>query len=363
MSAAIITLAVVALTLVWFGLPLIPTIIEVRKRTEARPLAVDRENDGEVRHFARRFKAYIESNFQEPALAERLNQGTAWEGYFNDRTPYQIIEKSGEAFLRMARTVASIPALAIFSGAISLPDRLKFPFGLYASEDIETGANAVVRSVYGKSNVRLKEGTSVLRWIHAEGDLSISSGCAIYGRASSDRNMQVGPGVEFERLHATRLMFGIPVPAQPAATAPFPAAFKPNAKPMSGDCFSVDGDLEVPPNTLLRGNFVVLGNIKLGRRSRIEGSLKSHEDFQTESGVIIEGSVVSGRDLDIGAGCQIYGPAVARRRLRIREGAQIGSDLHPTSAIAPSIIVDRGVLVYGTVWARESGRTGESNAD
>src|ERR1044071_6110568 len=121
--AAIILLIFAA---VWFCLPLFPTIWEIRRRREARPLIVDRENDGEVRHFARRFKAYLESNFTHPTLRECIYQGNRMEGRFNDGTPFQVVAKNNFGWLRAAQNSRSAAGIIIFTGPVVLPYRLEF---------------------------------------------------------------------------------------------------------------------------------------------------------------------------------------------------------------------------------------------
>ena len=77
----------------WFALPLIPTMVELRRRREAHPLAIDMENDGEVRHFARSFKRYLESNFLDPALREHVDSGSALSGSLSDGEPLQSSQR------------------------------------------------------------------------------------------------------------------------------------------------------------------------------------------------------------------------------------------------------------------------------
>jgi predicted acyltransferase (DUF342 family) len=107
---------------------------------------------------------------------------------------------------------------------------------------------------------------------------------------------------------------------------------------------------------------VVRGSIKIGRRARVEGSLKSFKDFRIEAGAAIFGSAVSGGDLDMGPASRVSGPAVASRHLKIGADCRIGAADRLTSAIAPIISVEKGAVVYGTVWARESGRVGQVHA-
>ena len=171
-----------------FGLPLVPTIVELGKRG-ARPLPVDRTNEGEIRHFANTFKTLLESNFRNPTLRECIDQGVDLQGKFDDGTPYRVLRSTTGTFEPATPDSRSIPELIIFSGSIAVPAGLEFVHGLYAAEDIDCGKKTVVRSLYGASNVRLREGAVVLRWIHVDNELIAGAACQLYGRASAEESM------------------------------------------------------------------------------------------------------------------------------------------------------------------------------
>jgi cytoskeletal protein CcmA (bactofilin family) len=358
MSELLAVFILFGVAIVWFSLPFLPTMIEMRERTEARPLSVDRENDGEVRHFARRFKTYLESNFRRPPLRESVEQGVGLEGRFEDGTPYRVVGKTDDYFSQQARGPQSVTEIIVFSGPAGVPDSFEFVHGIYAADNIECGRETLIRSLYGERDVRLAERCAVLRWLYAENELVVGEGSSLYGRASAEAGMRLGAHVEFERLHARRIVFEggrAPVPSNVLSYIPLTPA-QVRATRMSGNCYSVDDDLDVPPQTVIRGDFVVRGAVRIGRHARIEGSIKSHQDMRMADGVFVDGSVISGRDLEIGGDCRIRGPVVASRTLRIRTGCEIGQPTYATSAIAPSIFVEPGVLVFGTVWARIVGK-------
>ena len=360
MSELLALFILFGVAIVWFSLPLLPTMIEIRQRTEARPLAVDRENDGEVRHFARRFKAYLESNFRRPTLRECVEQGVGLEGRFEDGTLYRVVGRTDDYFSQPARGPQSVTGIIVFSGPAGVPDGFEFVHGIYAADNFECGRKTLIRSLYGVRDVRLAERCVVLRWLHAENELVVGEGSSLYGRASAEAWMRLGAHVEFERLHARRIIFeggSAPLPSNVLSWIPLPPAQVRTTR-MAENCYSVDDDLEVPPQTVIRGDFVVRGAVRIGRQARIEGSIKSHQDMRMADGVLIEGSVISGGDLEIGGDCRIRGPVVASRTLRIRSGCEIGLPTYATSTIAPSIFVEPGVLVFGTVWARNHGRVG-----
>jgi predicted acyltransferase (DUF342 family) len=249
-----------------------------------------------------------------------------------------------------------------------LPDALEFAYGIYSAADIECGRRSLIRSLYSEDDARLRERSVILRWLHVGKDLVAGDRCALYGRASADQSMSIGAGVEFERLNARRIMFGNAVVAvatqgvderQDASHVlpPFTPVHA-NVRSLSANCFAHDQDLYVPPGTLARGNFVVRGTVRIGSGARVEGSIKSYLDMRIEADAFIDGSVTSGRDLEVGNSCRVRGPAVASRRLTVHSGCQIGFEGSPTSAIAPTIFIDSGVLVYGSVWARRYGKAG-----
>ena len=342
-----------------FGLPLVPTIVELRKRGAARPLSVDRTNEGEIRHFANTFKTLLESNFRNPTFRECLDQGVDLQGTFNDGTPYRVLRSTTGMFAPATPDSRSIPELIIFSGPSVVPASLEFVHGLYAAEDIDCGKKTVVRSLYGARNVRLREGAVVLRWIHVDNELIVGAACQLYGRASAEESMRIGPGVEFERLYAPRLVFENPSIVTPAHVSDgTPCQFvKVKATRMAGRCYAIDGDLDLPPNSLIHGDFVVRGTVTIGRNSRVEGSIKSRKRMWIQRGTTIKGSVISS-ELEIESDCRIRGPVVASSEMIIHTGCRLGDEMHPTSVTAPYILVDPGVLAFGTVWARERGRVG-----
>ena len=79
------------------------------------------------------------------------------------------------------------------------------------------------------------------------------------------------------------------------------------------------------------------------------------KDMVIEDGVSVEGSLISTRTMRIGPHCAIHGPVIAERGLAIANGTRCGTLEYPTTVSAPEIEVEEGVVVFGTLWAREHG--------
>ena len=128
MTEALAAFALISIAIAWFSIPFIPTVEELRRRTEARPLIVDRENDGEVRHFARRFKAYLQSNFRSPTIVDCIRKGVPVSGHFHDGTEYRVVARD-VAVAALGGARRSMQGVVVFTGPVVLPERLTFSGG------------------------------------------------------------------------------------------------------------------------------------------------------------------------------------------------------------------------------------------
>jgi hypothetical protein len=66
--------------------------------------------------------------------------------------------------------------------------------------------------------------------------------------------------------------------------------------------------------------------------------------------------LISAGKMRIGPHCAIHGPVVAERQLEIATGVRCGTLEQPTTVSAPHIEIEEGVVVFGTLWAREHGQ-------
>jgi len=147
------------------------------------------------------------------------------------------------------------------------------------------------------------------------------------------------------------------VPAAAALAAPpTRRAFElPHGAEESGGRWLVQGDLIVPEWSTFTGDLVATGRLRVGAGAEITGSVKGRAGVWVEDDARVRGSVVSPRDLVIGARCHIGGPVIAEHEVRIGAGARVGTVDRPTTVSAPCVRVQAGVVVHGTIWARDEG--------
>jgi hypothetical protein len=341
----------------WAALPLLPSLIEARRRTDVKPLRVVRTADVDIRHFAKAFQARVDGPLGAALAASRAG-GVAVPGRLEDGTPYVALPAGlSPALVTPRGGPATCDTVTLGSGDLALPARALFPFEAYAAGDVEVGEQCVCRAILAGGDLRLGRGCWSLRWLHARSSLLARESCALHGRASAEGSMRLEEGVRFERLHAPTVAFGAPLPPAPppATRQPYTSADVPGLVEDAAGRWLVRDRLEIPAGRLLVSDLVVTGELRVGAGTRIVGSVKSRGDLFLGAGVEVEGSVVAGRDLHVGRGCDIRGPVIAERDARIEAGTRIGTADRPTTLSVRCLEIEAGSVVHGTVWTHGGG--------
>lgn len=341
-------LLLLAVTLAWFVLPLIPALRELFWPTDVLPLKVVDRAAGEVDFFARNFRRYFDN--QMSALAATP---------VGDRPPDALPD--GTRLLRLGTASeagsGSEDRLVVVEHQLALPGNETFLVELYAHAPFTGGPGAVYRAVYAEQELILGEGSRVLRWAHAAGSLSAGAHSVLQGRISSDRTVLLGGGVRFERIGAPVIAVGTANEPPPDPPALAPKFVLPEGAYAVGDHVRVEGDLAILGGVRVTGSLVVAGSITIGLGTVVEGSIKAHRDIELSDEVQVRGSIVARRRVMVGAAAWIGGPVIAEERIRLGRSAVVGGPSHPATVSAPEVELSQGATVYGQISALQGGRT------
>jgi predicted acyltransferase (DUF342 family) len=354
MSTNSAVLALIALTGVLLVLPLLPLVIEVCRSSDVRPLNVIQQHAGEVGYFANSFRSYI--NAIRPELDRCAETGATAKGRMPDGAEYLVLGRGEDALmLPLRRPDGSCPVFLASSTTLLLPPNLSFARDIYANGRFIGAVNNSYRAVLAEQEVHLAAGSRVMRWIHAGGEFIADPLCQLFGRVTSDRSIRLSHRSRFVRLNAPRIEIGPPPPAKSAAS---PLERTVNLPPQR---FLHHGDFSIPAGEIFRGDLVVRGRLSIGKGARVYGSVKCEKDMLIEAGAAVAGSVITERRMRIGSNCNLHGPVIAERSLFIAKGTSCGTAAEPTTVSAPEIAVENGVIVFGTLWAREDGKVLEKS--
>jgi cytoskeletal protein CcmA (bactofilin family) len=349
-----IAVAVLVLVLgLMFMLPLIPALVELRRKSDALPLSVVQQNAGEIRYFANSFRSYIKG--LEPIMQRCLASGATETGTLPDGENYVVLGRADEPLVRAIKEQNAIHPVVIAAGIdLVVPPEATFSRDIYARGQFEGGKKNNYRAILGERDVHLGEASRVQRWVHAVGEFTADLGCRLYGRISSDLLIRLRADCSFLRMNAPCIEIGHP--ASTAEAAPRSSIIPANPGSRSSPRFLHDGDFEVLAGQVISGNIVIRGKLHIHSGARICGSVKSVKDMVIEHGVSVEGSLITAGKMRIGPHCSIHGPVIAERELAIAIGTRCGTPEYPTTVSALQIEVEEGVVVFGTLWARQRGR-------
>ena len=340
---------------------LLPAIDEWRARRDAQPLKVVREYDGDVRYFAYRFAGFVDRNFGVMLLRCR-RENSVRDGTLPDGQIFHIVSAEGHPVMQdTERSERLVKRVMLGCGQLVLENDLRFEREIYADGPIHGGTGNVYCALLATGDIKLGEKSAVLRWSHTEGAFTGGDGSMLFGRVSAQRSIAVGPRSNFTRLNAPVIDFagGATRPERDFAVLELVPNELPNVFDTRGGRTLVKGDIAIPPRTRIEGGLVATGRVRIGRDAWVSGNVKGGKGVYVEAGAWIDGAVISGKALHIEGSCWIKGPIISERHVTIGRNCRLGSPEKPTTVSAEAILVSCGVTVYGSVWARTTGRVGD----
>ena len=341
-----------------FVLPLLPALIELQWPQDAKPLRVVREYDSNVANFAHGFEHFIEAKFAQSLATLAPTEIRSVE---MDNGGLCILMGKSATFSLDAIESSSLTVqhLLVCGGDVQLPDQVLYEAEVFTGANFCSGALSAFRAVLAKGSAVLGHDNVVLRWIHACGVLAVGRGGQLFGRASSDARIELAVDVAFERLHAPQIHFGA---SQLAAVALPIVARIPcesvlgSMDRLHGGLWRVPQDVTLPPASVCQYGLVVQGNVLVGALSWLQSSLKANGEIVLHAQCRVDNAVVATEGIEIGSSCHIKGPIISEVEVLVRSGSTVGTAGSPTTISAPRIVIETGVVVFGSVWAREQGQ-------
>lgn len=345
-------LALLALTLVWLLLPLLPALREIARPTDVAPLKVVDRSSGYVAYFARNFRQYLDR--QMAALPAEAQAGD-YVGKLPDGTQFLRVHKS-PAGLAHEVDEGTQNRLVVVDSSMQLADNRTFLMEVYARAPTIGGAGSVYRAIYADRELGLGERSTVLRWAHACGTFGVGSHSVLRGRITSDTAVVLGGNVSFERIGAPVISVGTVRVPPPASRELKSWQLPPEARKV-GDHYRIDSDLMIPGGVRVSTNLVVAGALTIGPGTLVEGSVKAHRDVELGDGAQVRGAVIAKRRIMIGSEARLDGPVIAEERIRIGQGSVVGASDLPATVSAPEVELMAGATVYGQISAPLGART------
>ncbi len=342
-------LLLLAATALVVMLPMLPAIVEWRRKTDVGPLFIDTSDAQDPAFLARSFAAHLAEAIVKGQ--NRLGRSLIAVAPADDDWPLTDREWRDARSRRVwhAFTDAELPFGVNFLGEVAARGALR------------TAEGGLYRALWSGSTLQLAARSTVLRWAHGQ-VVEVGRGCRLAGRVSADDCILVRGKSSFTMLHAPTLRFsssrvGAPAP-MPLNQSMFRLGLPEQVEWDGSACRgTADASLDVAAYRAWRGDLVCRADLFLGAGCNVHGSVKAHGDIVVEGHCTVNGNIVCEGAISLGAGCVVRGSVISEVEVVLGEGCLIGQPSRPATVAAPSIRIAPGVVVHGTLWASESGRT------
>lgn len=337
-------------------LPFIPAIIEIRKKTDAAPLKVVQEYDVDVHFFANTYRKYVKEHFSE--FLSDTDAANAVQGKLEDDTQYFIVNHNHEVPLtEEEKNAMTTHSMLVSTDSLKLPGLMSYLTELYAADSIKGGKEDIYRALLAENNIDIAEESMLLRWMHAGQSIDVKPRSVLHGRVSADNTIHLSIDCHFERLYAPTIIFGNSIPQHQNLTdlnklSPEDIAYEVDT---GGERWLIESDVNIPDNSLIESNLIVVGKLKIGKGCRIMGSVKSRRNLYLGEGTEITGSLVSNKNIHCANNCSIAGPVISEKTIYLGANSVIGSEEKSTTISAEEIQVTTNTVAYGLIWARHKG--------
>lgn len=346
-------LLLATLTMLVFGLPLVPAVLEWRRRSDVRPLAIDSEHTLDVAAAAAVFRAMVTPQHEKSGLHGHAHR-------INALRP--VVQVTGTFMPTATEACNGVCSRTIVtSGSLVLPDSYTFSADIYGRRGICTGQRNRMQVLLSEGEILMRSGSELQRWAHAR-SVHVEPGCRLLGPLSALYTIRLEEDCEFTSVSAAVVGFGarhLAAPPDMDQAAPPGGDWAHavlNPPEASDGRWLVTHDLTFPASTLYRGDLVVHGDLWIGAGARIIGSVKASGSIWSGARVRVDGALIAGSTISVGRECAIAGPVAAEVEIEVGARSIIGEANQRTTLVAPVLHVWAGTVVYGAACAPEEGR-------
>lgn len=350
MTGALGFAGVLAGTIAWIALPLIPAVRELIAPRDAGPLDAVGSDSGDLTFFADSFQQFVRTGgYAEAQPDTELPDG---------RRVARLVADGTTAIDQRTGVVIAPPAS-------TFPADSECPAELYGVGDLTVGASTTIRAAFSEGQLTLAPHVNVSRWVHGERALAVGDAVQLLGRATSRGAVALGRGVLFDRILAPYIVVG------QATVAPSSLSrdawelqdsrpqfhLKRASAILASQHWLVDENLEIPEGHVFSGSLVVRGRLRIGANAEIRGSVKAHGLLTVGQGAVVTGTAAGRRDIRLMEDSRVYGPVISEGTVTLCERARVGLPTMPASVSADRIMLQDGAEVFGSLSARREGAT------
>lgn len=322
-------IVLLALTILIFIIPFVPTIREFLRKTDCKPLDVGHPEQLKPKQWLEHFKTFIHTNFSD---LQNINHSSCFI-YPNNET----------------KTQTNHLTIAI-NHKMVLSNNIKFTNRIYSTEEVITGENNIIQEIFTEGSLTIKQNSNIVKAAYSGSEMIVNRNCHLGDYAIAKQKIVLNENTLFHYLEAPAIYFEI-CDQNPLQMVSFePSDLKQNlSREISWHKYFIK------PNSQLQQHLVIKNSLSIAANCNLVGNIKSYKSLIVASNTKIHGALFSKTIIDIANACQILGPIIATKEITIGNNCQIGTPQQPTSIVATKITIGKGTVIFGMILAKEIG--------
>ena len=234
---------------------------------------------------------------------------------------------------------------------------VNFEKEIYACQNVCLMNVELIRAVYCKKNITIGNHAKILRWIDADGIITVFDDSDLGISISSGSEIRLGVNCIFRRLYAPVIYFGKQAGAKYYPELHYAFWDQPDDKysEIHWDLRYVTKE-HTDEDGVLLGGIITKHNLTVLEGLVVKGSIRSQKSIRICNGAKIIGNLFAERNIEIGSEVVIMGTAFTQGELSVEKNSAIGRPGFIKSAIARhAVSFQEGCRVYGYVSTEEKG--------
>ncbi len=324
-------------------LPVVPSLREIYRPKDDKPLNINMEYAKDPRYFDKAFRHMIKGAMSNEDPGMQMVS-------LSKQDRVEVIKSTGNQ-----GNGEALDHILFVTGDLSTEASARFDKEIYVSGRAQIGKLNSLRALVCDGDVDLGEGTVVTRWVGSPGTIRVSDNCVLGVRTACDEDIFIGRNTFFRSLYGKQIHIG-----EGADNAlvmnenerPESLYQKKQKKKRKNGQLWMPRRVLVPSKTRRKKDIDSKRDLVIGEDSHIEGNVRTRGKLTLNENVIIEGDVMAEKDIIIKRGCVIRGRVLSKMSIYVAEDFVLGAQEAPRSMIAKGELeIGEESRIYGSLKA------------
>lgn len=230
------------------------------------------------------------------------------------------------------------------------PEGITFNKEIYANKNVYLLGIKSITGIYCKEKLLLGSGIDVVRWVDAEGEITIEDNCSLGIITSSDTRIILGENSIFTKMMAPEIFLGFNKgdDFRTATKSPVIDALFYDYE-IARDIKYVDDEI-ADENGVYDKTIISQFDVSVVDGITVKGHIRSHKSIKIANNAIVYGNIFAEESVYLGKGCKVLGNVFSQDTVYAEPNVAIGQKGKIKSVVAKDkIIFDKCCIVYGYI--------------